>query len=164
MWEEAARAPLIWVVPGVTTPNSVCDRTVDFMTIYPTLVDLAGLPTPEHPEGKSIRSLLADPAAAWDEPAITTFGRQNHTVRTAGWRYIRYANGDEELYDESKDPFEWENLAAKPELASQKAELAKLLPTANAADIHLRGRDKKARVHYRPARHGTTSATTAIIG
>jgi len=43
LWEEATRAPLIWVVPGLTTPDTVCDRTVDFMSIYPTLVDLAGL-------------------------------------------------------------------------------------------------------------------------
>ncbi len=61
-------SPLIWVVPGVTKPNGVCERTVDFMSIYPTLCDLCGLPTPKHVEGQSIRPLLADPAAAWDRP------------------------------------------------------------------------------------------------
>ena len=55
LWEEATRAPLIWVAPGVTKGGGVCDRTVDFMSIYPTLTDLAGIPTPKHVEGKSIR-------------------------------------------------------------------------------------------------------------
>ncbi len=105
------------------------------MTIYPTLTDLAGIPTPKHVEGKSIRPLLTDPKAAWDEPATTTYRFQNHTVRTADWRYIRYANGDEELYDEVNDPNEWTNLALKPEHAARKAELAKLLPSHDAPDI-----------------------------
>ncbi len=135
LWEEATRAPLIWVAPGLTRPGGVCERTVDFMTIYPTLADLAGIPTPAHVQGASIRALLADPQSGWQQPALTTFGNENHAVRTEGWRYIRYANGDEELYDESKDPYEWTNLAGDPRFAAQKAELAKLLPTNNAADI-----------------------------
>ncbi|MES2569956.1 MAG: sulfatase [Verrucomicrobiota bacterium] len=135
LWEEATRAPLIWVVPGLTKPGTVSERVIDFMTIYPTLTDLAGIPTPGHVEGKSIRPLLSDPKAAWNEPATTTYRFQNHTVRTANWRYIRYANGDEELYDEANDPNEWTNLALKPEHAAQKAELAKLLPTRNTPDI-----------------------------
>jgi len=135
LWEEATRAPLIWVVPGVTKPGGVCERTVDFMSIYPTLTDLAGIATPPHVEGKSIRALLADPAAAWSQPAITTFRYNNHAVRSEGWRYIRYANGDEELYDETADPYEWTNLASKPEFAEKKSELAKFLPAENAKDI-----------------------------
>ena len=135
LWEEATRAPLIWVVPGLTTPDTVCDRTVDFMSIYPTLVDVAGLEKPAHLEGKSIRALLQNPQAPWSDPAITTYEFNNHAVRTEGWRYIRYANGDEELYDEAKDPYEWTNLAGIPEYASRKAELAKFLPTSNKPDL-----------------------------
>ena len=131
LWEEATHAPLIWVVPGVTQPGGVSERTVDFMSIFPTLCDLAGIPTPAHNEGKSIRSLLANPKAAWELPAITTFGRNNHAVRTEKWRYIRYADGGEELYDHDKDPHEWTNLAGQPELASVKAELAKWFPKVN---------------------------------
>jgi arylsulfatase A-like enzyme len=136
LWEEATRAPLLWVVPGVTKPGGMSKRTVDFMSIYPTLTDLAGIDTPPHVQGKSLRSLLKDPSAAWDQPALTTHNFNNHAVRSEGWRYIRYANGDEELYDESKDPYEWTNLASKPEHATRKAELAKYLPTKNAADIN----------------------------
>jgi arylsulfatase A-like enzyme len=132
LWEEATRAPLIWIVPGLTRPDSVCERTVDFMSIYPTLTDLAGIPTPAHCEGKSIRTLLADPNAPWDDPAIMTHGQNNHAIRTEEWRYIRYANGDEELYDETHDPYEWTNLAGKPGYSSRQAELAAYLPAINA--------------------------------
>jgi arylsulfatase A-like enzyme len=131
LWEEATRTPLIWIVPGLTRPDSVCDRTVDFMSIYPTLCELCGMPTPKHVEGASLRSLLARPDAAWDRPARTTYLFNNHTVRTEKWRYIRYKDGGEELYDEVKDPLEWTNLAKKPEFAAVKAELAKHLPTTN---------------------------------
>ncbi len=133
LWEEATRAPLIWVVPGVTQPGTLCDRTVDFMSIYPTLCDLAGLPIPKHVEGRSIRPLLANPQSQWAEPAVTTFGFKNHSVRDALWRYIRYADGSEELYDHSTDEYEWHNLAAKPEHAAIKAQLAKSFPSINAA-------------------------------
>ncbi|MBM3875707.1 MAG: sulfatase [Verrucomicrobia bacterium] len=135
LWEEATRAPLIWVAPGLTKRDSVCDRTVDFMSIYPTLTDLCGIPTPKHVEGPSLRALLADPKAAWDRPGITTFRYMNHGIRTEGWRYIRYADGGEELYDETKDPLEWTNLAQQPEFAGKKAELAQHLPKDNKADI-----------------------------
>jgi arylsulfatase A-like enzyme len=131
LWEEATRAPLLWIVPGMTRPDGVCERTVDFMSIYPTLCDLCGIPTPKHVEGVSIRPLLERPDAAWTRPARTTHGFNNHAVRTEKWRYIRYSDGGEELYDHAKDPLEWVNLAGKPEFASVKAELAKHLPTTN---------------------------------
>lgn len=135
LWEEATRAPFFWVAPGVTRPNTASDRVVDFMSIYPTLTDLCGIPTPSHVEGKSIKSLLADPKAAWDAPALTTYKYKNHAVRSEGHRYIRYANGDEELYDEANDPYEWTNLAADPKHAAAKAELARHLPKSDHADI-----------------------------
>jgi arylsulfatase A-like enzyme len=131
LWEEATRAPLIWVVPGLTKADSVCRRTVDFMSIYPTLTDLCGLATPKHVEGESVRPLLANPDAAWDSPARTTFLFNNHAVRTEKWRYIRYHDGSEELYDETKDPLEWTNLAGKPEYADVKKDLAAWLPKLN---------------------------------
>jgi arylsulfatase A-like enzyme len=128
LWEEATRAPLIWVVPGLTKAGSVCERTVDFMTIYPTLTDLCRIATPSHLEGSSIRQLLADPSASWATPALTTYGYKNHAIRTEGWRFIRYSNGDEELYNETADPYEWMNLARDPKYSSKKLELARFLP------------------------------------
>lgn len=145
LWEEATRAPLIWKVPGITKPNSLCERTVDFMTIYPTLCDLAGVPIPSHVEGKSIRSLLIDPTSAWNTPAMTTYEFNNHAVRTEDWRYIRYNNGDEELNDEKNDPYEWKNLANQSSLASTKAELGKAMPTENKPDVNGKNPDKDER-------------------
>jgi arylsulfatase A-like enzyme len=131
LWEEATRAPYIWVAPGVTKPGGACNRTVDYMQIYPTLCDLAGLPTPKQLEGASIRKLLEKPDAPWEKPAITTWLYNNHAVRNEEWRYIRYANGDEELYHNLMDPLEWNNLAKRPEYARQKEEMARWLPKIN---------------------------------
>lgn len=134
LWEEATRAPLIMVAPGVTRPGGVCNRTVDFMGIYPTLCDLCGISTPGHVQGKSLKPLLADPEASWDQPALTTYMFNNHGIRSERWRYIRYHDGSEELYDEEKDPMEWVNLAGKPEFAPIKADLARFMPKANTPD------------------------------
>ena len=131
LWEEATRAPFIWVVPGVTKPGGVCERPVDFMSIYPTLCDLAGVAKPPHVTGENIRTLLVDPRAEWTTPALTTHGRNNHAVRTKDWRYIRYADGGEELYDHRIDEYEWANLAAKPEHAALKQELSAFFPKEN---------------------------------
>jgi hypothetical protein len=82
--------------------------------------------------------LLKDPSAKWDRPAVTTYLRGNHSVRSERWRYIRYNDGGEELYDHSNDPLEWTNLANKPETSKIKTELAKWLPKVNAPDSPLR--------------------------
>ena len=133
LWEEATHAPLLFVVPGVTKPKGVCPRTVSFADIYPTLKELCGLPQPKQTlEGVSLRPLLEDPKAKWDRPALTTHGRGNHTIRSEKWRYIRYSDGSEELYDHEKDPMEWTNLAKRPELAGVKKQLAQWLPKTNA--------------------------------
>jgi arylsulfatase A-like enzyme len=142
LWEEATRMPFVWVVPGVTKAGGVCDRTVDLMSVYPTLCDLCGIPTPKHVEGVTIAPLLRDPKAVWDRPAVTTFHRNNHAVRTERWRYIRYADGGEELYDHDADPNEWTNLAADAKYADVKKELTKALPATNKPELP-RGKDKE---------------------
>jgi arylsulfatase A-like enzyme len=140
LWEEATRAPFIWVVPGVTQSGGVCQRTVDFMSIYPTLCSLAGISVPKHVEGENIRSLLVNPSAPWDKPAITTFGQNNHAIRTERWRYIRYHDGGEELYDHGQDPYEWTNLAPRTvEFSPVLKELARWLPTVNQPPVRRAG-------------------------
>jgi arylsulfatase A-like enzyme len=113
----------------------MCDRTVDLMSVYPTLCSLCGLEKPGHVEGEDIKPLLLDPKAKWDKPAVTTFHRDNHAVRTAKWRYIRYANGDDELYDHDKDEYEWTNLAKDEKYAGVKKDLIKLLPATNKPEL-----------------------------
>ncbi len=135
LWEEPTRTVFVWKAPGVTPAAGVCGRPVDYSSIYPTLCELAGLPKPAHLDGQSIAALLKDPQAAWETPALTTHGRQNHAVRSEGWRYIRYANGEEELYDTAADPLEYTNLAGNTEHAARKAELAKWLPRTDAENL-----------------------------
>lgn len=135
LWENTTRSPLLWSVPGLTKANGICERTVDFMSIYPTLCDLCDIPIPKHVEGPSIKSLLADPKSAWDKPALTTYRYNNHAVRDEEWRYIRYANGDEELYNEKNDPEEWKNLAGDSNYAEKKEALSKSFPVLNKEEM-----------------------------
>jgi hypothetical protein len=90
------------------------------LDIYPTLLDLCGLPQKPGLEGSSLLSLLKDPRAPWERPAVTTHGRNNHAVRDERWRYIRYADGSEELYDHHADPPEWKNLAGDAQYMTVK--------------------------------------------
>lgn len=134
LWEEATRVPLVFVAPGDTQPEARCARPVSYLDVYPTLLELLGLPAPSPLEGSSLRPLLADPTAPWERPALTTHGRGNHSVRSERWRYTRYADGGEELYDEASDPHEWVNLAGVGEHASVVRDLARWLPETDAGE------------------------------
>ena len=133
LWERATRVPLIVAAPGVTTRGTRCTRPVDLMAVYPTLAELCGLPAPDKNDGTSLVPLLSDANAPWDHVALTTHKKGNHAVRTERWRYIRYASGDEELYDHNTDPNEWTNLASRPEYADLKMELARHMPQEDAS-------------------------------
>ena len=128
LWERSTRVPLIVAAPGITQPGTRCDRPVDLMALYPTLSALCGLPAQDKVEGDDITPLLKDAGAPWEHVAVTTHTKGSHAIRDQRWRYIRYANGDEELYDHSTDPREWTNLATKPTYESVKKKLAQWLP------------------------------------
>lgn len=130
LWEEATRTPMLIVAPGVA-PGSRCDTPVGLIDIYPTLADLCGLPARDELAGASLRPLLEDSNAAWERPALTTHGRNNHALRSTRYRYIRYEDGSEELYDHQVDPMEWKNLAGDPEYGEVKQGLARWLPEKN---------------------------------
>ena len=133
LWEESTRVPLIVVAPGVTRAGSRSGEAVSLMDLYPTLAELTGLGVPPHVEGESLVPLLRDPEGATrEQPALITYGYGNHAVRDERYRYIRYADGSEELYDHDSDPNEWTNLAASPAHAQAKAQLARYLPEADA--------------------------------
>jgi arylsulfatase A-like enzyme len=112
LWEESTRVPLIIIAPGVTKAGGRCDRPVNLVDVYPTLVELCNLPKRDDLDGVSLLPLLKDPAAKWDRASVTTWGQNNHGVRSQHYRYIRYHNGDEELYDHRVDPDEFKNLLA----------------------------------------------------
>jgi arylsulfatase A-like enzyme len=131
LWEESTRVPLIVIAPGVTKPGSRSSEAVSLLDIFPTLVDLAGGEPFSQLEGVSLTPLLDDPTSLREEPAITTYHQNNHSVRTERWRYIRYNNGDEELYDHQTDPDEYYNLAYDNQYRDVIDSLAKWLPEVN---------------------------------
>lgn len=131
LWEPATRIPLTIYAPQITQPDTVSSQPVALIDLYPTLCDLAKLPKPEHLDGRSLKPLLLDPTAKRDQPAITCMGggqKAGFAARDERWRYIRYADGSEELYDHDSDPHEWTNLAAKPEFEAEKKRLAAFFP------------------------------------
>ncbi len=130
LWERATRVPFIISAPGMAK-GARCSRPTELLGIYPTLVELTGLPKRDDIDGKSLVPLLRDPQGAWPQPALTTHGLHNHAVRTERHRYIRYHDGSEELYDHANDPNEWTNLAGRPEFSELKLELAKWFPREN---------------------------------
>jgi choline-sulfatase len=133
LWERSTRVPLVFAGPGCGAGR--CRRPAELLDLYPTLAELAGLPGKNGLEGHSLMPQLKDANAARKWPAITTHNQNNHAVRTERWRYIRYADGSEELYDEERDPNEWTDLAKDPKHAETIKELAGWLPKVNAKAV-----------------------------
>ncbi len=134
LWERSTRVPLVFKGPGVA-PGARCRQPVELLDVYPTLVELAGLPSKRGLEGHSLVPLLEDPEAPRPWPAITTHNQGNHAVRSRDWRYIRYADGSEELYDHRVDSNEWKNLASDPHFAEVIREHARQLPAHDAPPV-----------------------------
>ena len=131
LWDRSTRVPLVFAGPGVAK-GAKCNRPAELLDIYPTLLELCGLPDKADLEGLSLRPQLQDAAAPRQRPAITTHNHDNHGVRSEDWRYIRYADGSEELYDMQKDANEWHNLAGDREYADVIKEHHRWLPETSA--------------------------------
>lgn len=127
LWEPSTRVPLIFAGPGIA--QGECERPAELLDIYPTLAELCDLKAaPASLEGMSLVPQLRDASAARWRPAITSHGPGNDTVRTETHRYIRYADGSEELYDMLQDPHEFTNLASKSKYTALRQKLAGFLP------------------------------------
>jgi uncharacterized sulfatase len=125
---------MIAVVEGETKPDSVCDKFVELVDLYPTFADLCGLKVPDNLEGVSFRPLLSKPEQRWKKAAFTQVGRGGNldgmSIRTKRWRYIEWDNGKlvaRELYDHASDAGEYRNLAELPEFADVCAEMSDIL-------------------------------------
>ena len=152
LWQESTQVPLIVRSPGLAKQDAACGTPVSLIDLYPTLVDLCGLTgnTRKNEKGHaldshSLKPLLEDPEGGqWSGPAeaLTALykwrmkynpSRESYTLRSKNWRYIRYENGKQELYDTASDPHEWHNLADKPEhserLAGFRQRLLEQLPS-----------------------------------
>ncbi len=127
LWDRGTKVPLIFAGPGVKGGQR-CLQPAELLDIYPTLVDLAGITPRTDLEGISLTPQLKDATTKRGRPAITSHNQGNHGIRSERWRYIRYADGSEELYDMVNDPNEWTNLAAIPEHAAVIADHIKWLP------------------------------------
>ncbi len=92
----------------------VCSQPVGLIDLYPTLLELCGLPPRPANSGRSLVPLLRKTDTPWRHSILTTYARGNHALRSDRYRYIRYDDGSEELYDHGSDPNEWVNLASKP--------------------------------------------------
>lgn len=152
LWQKSTRVPLIIRAPGLSKAGGVSELPVSLIDLYPTLIDLCGLPsdTVKNAKGRpldghSLKPLLNQPANdKWQGPdtALTALYRwanyydpaeQSYSLRARDWRYIRYHNGKEELYHNAKDPHEWENLAHNPKhrarLLSFRKQLLAMIPS-----------------------------------
>ena len=131
LWQRSTHVPLIFAGAGIKKGPARA-QPVSLLDIYPTLIDLCRTTPRRDLDGQSLKPLLDNPKAGRD-PIVTTYLPGNHAVRDERWRYIRYHDGGEELYDHSADPNEWKNLAADPQYAARKADLARFIPARSAA-------------------------------
>ena len=138
LWQESTRVPLVIRAPGVSQAGTSAEVPVSLVDLYPTLIDLCGLEgdTRKNEKGRgldgySLKPLLENPTKGeWGGPdaALTALykwntyydpAEQSYSLRFKDWRYIRYSNGKEELYDTVRDPKEWNNLALNAKYTKQ---------------------------------------------
>lgn len=130
LWNVATKVPLMFAGPELPK-GKVINQPAELLSIYPTLLELSGLPAYDRNEGKSlVSSMLGND----NKPSfsITTFGMNNHAIKSERYRYIRYEDGEEELYDHKNDPNEFTNLAGNKEYLEEIEGLKKNLPEKNA--------------------------------
>ena len=132
LWDRGTRVPLIFTGPGITRGGR-CPHPVELLDIYPTLVDLCSLGHRSDLEGTSLLPQLKDASRKRERPAITTHNKGNHGIRSEQWRYIRYADGSEELYDMVNDPREWNNLIGEARFANVVEEHRKWIPQVESS-------------------------------
>lgn len=129
LWERTSNVPFIWAGPGVAEGKKT-DVTISLIDMYPTFVEMCGLPEPtQELEGTSIAATLENPDSAEDRNIfLPHMNPGEFAIINRDWRYIRYGEDGEELYDLNKDPNEWDNLASNPELAGRMKEMNALAP------------------------------------
>ncbi len=119
LFEVSARGPMIIVDPLKSTAGQMCPRVVQYLDMYPTLLDLCALPKAPWLQGVSLKPLLENPKAAWNRPAYTVQVRDWYLGRSVRNERFRYTEWDEgrrgaSLFDHDKDPNEMRNLAQDP--------------------------------------------------
>ena len=137
LWEESTRVPLV-VAPAKSQgeqfgkAGQLCSKPVGLIDLYPTMLQMCGLPAKKSNQGDSLVPLLKNPSANWRFSTLTTYARGNHTLRSERYRYLRFEDGSEELYDHAEDPNEWTNLATRLKYAKLLKQFRKELPAKEA--------------------------------
>ncbi len=127
LWEQADMVPFLIRLPNGKAYR--CPQTVSLIDIYPTLVEYCKINGPKHQlEGRSMVPVLNNPKFKWDRPGFTSYGDQFSSVRSERYRYIRYPDGTQELYDHRSDPYENTNIAHKSENKAIIDQLARSIP------------------------------------
>ena len=150
LWDPATRTPLIFAGPGVSNAGQ-CSQPAELLDIYPTLIELCGLPKNDTLDGLSLVPQLMNPQTKRDRPAITTNGPDNHSVRTERFRYTLYGDGSEEFYDMQNDPNEWTNRIADPQYQEEIRNLEQWIPKNAARPVpgsHTRLIEKRDSIWY----------------
>ncbi|QTN32059.1 sulfatase [Akkermansiaceae bacterium] len=135
VYERCAGAPMMAWVPGAKGMGQPTHALIEFVDIYPTLIDCAGLKAPHPLSGESFRAVLEDPKLPGKKAAYTQVNRGKtvgRSVRTQRWRYTEWGKDGKdgiELYDHNADTGEYHNLGGKPGYAETSGELRKLLAT-----------------------------------
>jgi len=141
LWEEATHCLLIFRAPGVTYAGGMSKRFVSLQDIYPTLAELCGIEPPSYVDGRSLVPLLKNPEAEWESTAITGLTSKGGpwypyiSIRNEMGRYIRYAQGQEEYYDCTRDPHEWINQIGNPKYTAVIKKLHASVPTLSEMSI-----------------------------
>lgn len=144
LWEESTRVPLLIAGPGIK-PGKACPEPASLLDVYPTLVELCGLPENSHLEGLSLVPQISDPTTPRSRPAITSSYFGNHSIRSRDWRLIVYADGAKELYDHRNDPGEFRNLASTPGHRAIVEELFAWLPNEAMPEFKTKSERSRAR-------------------
>jgi arylsulfatase A-like enzyme len=132
LWERTSNVPFIWSGPGVASGKTV-NATVSLIDMYPTFVEMCGLPPVEGLEGTSLAGMLRTPSKATDRNVFLPYlDPGGYAIINQKWRYIHYSDDTEELYDVRNDPHEWHNLAGDVKLASVKQKLKASAPKSFA--------------------------------
>lgn len=131
LWNRSTQAPLMLKVPKVTK-GETCQRVVSLMDIYPTLVDICGLPQNKKLFGRSLSPLLKLPEQQWNFPSFTFRKDGGRSIHFRNWHLIEYHDGTLELYDHDKDYLEKNNLALNVEFLKKINELQSLFNERHA--------------------------------
>lgn len=145
-WRACSRVPMMILAPGIKP--GVCDQPVSTIDLFKTLASLSGITAPENISGTDLSPLLKDPDLDWPHIALTQLrGPDAYALSGKTFRYIHYANGDEELYNISEDQFEHHNLVGNKE---HEETLIKLRAKGPSKGVPLQQRGQSSSVKNAP--------------